>query len=180
MGILGRATPGEKSRPRDRLLGRTLAAGSSAAPQVPLILFADDARGTRLLFEKAVLSQLPGYDAHIVQDGNGFRKGLKEPGIHAIISDYHLDQEDGIALLEEARHSHPDAVLVLISAYNDVPPDLEELGRRGIDAVTRKPWNGIAFVRMLQALLATDPEKRAQRRNQGAWQQEKFIPEPQD
>lgn len=171
-----RATSKERAQDQERAISRRF--GVPTPDREPELVFADDARGTCLLFEKSVVNKIRGLRVQTVPDAVGLRRHLRQRSMppQAVVCDYHLGDEDGNQILRDIRKDDPDILLILISAYDDVPPDLMKLGAAGIDAVARKPWNSIALATMIQSLLDKPPEERAAKRvEDGSWHQAKFV-----
>ena len=102
----------EGQHPPDRL------AASRAAPDMPLLLFAEDETLLRLSATRAlqscgfrVLATASGEDALDAYD--------KTPGISALVADIRMGGMDGVDLTRHLRLRRPDLPVLLISGYAD-------------------------------------------------------------
>ena len=103
-------------------------------------------RGTILVAEDEGLArhslteilQEEGYQVYEAADGNSALKILDEVDIDLVLSDVKMPGADGIAVLKQARETHPQTLVMLMTAYASVDTVVEAL-RLGAQDYLLKP-----------------------------------------
>jgi DNA-binding NtrC family response regulator len=83
----------------------------------------DDQRMRELLRE---LFEREGYFVETASDGNRAFELLQKKAFDIIITDLKMPDVDGMAVLEKAKETQPDALVIVITAYGTVESAVEE------------------------------------------------------
>jgi PAS domain S-box-containing protein len=67
-----------------------------------------------------------------------------------VVSDQRMPGMDGVALLEEIRHLHPDGYRVLLTAHGDLDTVSKAVNQGGIHRFLQKPWDRRALRQAVQ------------------------------
>lgn len=89
------------------------------------------------------------------------------PRVDLVLSDNHMADMDGLELLARARELRPEAARALMTAYLDLAATPQELGRMGLHALIRKPWEWPELARFVGRLLGLPQEERARLEREG-------------
>lgn len=82
---------------------------------------------------------------------------LQEARFDVLISDYRMQQLDGVSLLARARELDPRTVRIMLSAAADFGTVLAAVNRAEVFRYIPKPWSEAQLSADLQAALAFDP-----------------------
>jgi len=105
------------------------------APRGTILVADDEGLARRSLSE---LLQEEGYQVHEAADGNSALQLLDEIDFDLILSDLKMPGADGVAVLKKARETHPQTMVVLMTAYASVDTVVEAL-RLGAQDYLLKP-----------------------------------------
>ena len=104
----------------------------------PGILLVDDEKAIRELFSR-YLSKA-GYEIHTVSMLAEAREALAANHYDVVLLDMKLPDGDGLDWVGELRETLPNAAVVIITGYGDIPVAVEAM-RRGADQFLTKPVN---------------------------------------
>src|SRR5262249_28819492 len=104
--------------------GMTAPVGQTPSEGVPSVLIVDDEKLVWWSLRQRL--ERDGYQVGIAETGE--EAGEKfETGFHLILLDYQLPDADGLELLRELRASHPDTIVILLTAHATI--------RRAVEAM---------------------------------------------
>ena len=84
--------------------------------------------------------------------GDAYQKVMASP-YDLVISDLHLGDLDGLALLTRIRADHPGTRLILVTG--DISPELEQSAQQlGVDQCIAKPYTGEMLASRVKSLLS--------------------------
>lgn len=81
-----------------------------------------------------------GYDVAAAPDGKQALARIDEELPDLILSDIHMPEVDGLALLEEVKRRYPETVIIVMTAFSSIDSAVEAM-RRGADDYLSKPLN---------------------------------------
>ncbi|MBT3604815.1 MAG: response regulator [Candidatus Latescibacteria bacterium] len=103
------------------------------------ILLVDDERDVLLVLEDLFTSR--GYHVTTASDGTEALERLKNESPDLILSDYRMNEMDGITLLKETRDVCPDAIRILLTAHGDLKLAMQAINEASVYKFITKPWN---------------------------------------
>ncbi|HEX2768848.1 MAG TPA: response regulator [Geobacteraceae bacterium] len=83
------------------------------------ILYVEDDPVTRNILCKMIPLKFPGIDFHSAENGKVGLELYKEHAPDIIITDINMPVMDGIKMAAEIKTLHPDAIIIIVSAYSD-------------------------------------------------------------
>jgi two-component system response regulator AtoC len=123
------------------------------------LLIIDDEEGVRTSF--SLLLGDEGFSVEAAADADEALQRCAKASFDVILCDVRMPRRDGLALLPELRVSHPDAIVLMMSAFDDVDQALEAV-RRGADDYLAKPFQ---LEELLLAIGKTEERERLRREN---------------
>ncbi|HTL37645.1 MAG TPA: ATP-binding protein [Kofleriaceae bacterium] len=104
----------------------------------PLVLYVDDERPNRIVFEQSLKSE---FRIKTVADGNAALATLASEDVAVLVSDIRMPEIDGLELLRIAKDKHPHTLRMVITAYSDFDPILRAINEGLVARYIVKPWN---------------------------------------
>lgn len=110
-----------------------------AAPdRGPLVLYVDDERANRVVFEKSFASR---FRIRTAADGREALQILKQEPVAVLLTDQRMPGMSGDELLRHVKRDHADVVRVVITAYSDIEPILAAINEGLVARYIVKPWD---------------------------------------
>ncbi|NMC43018.1 MAG: sigma-54-dependent Fis family transcriptional regulator [candidate division Zixibacteria bacterium] len=126
-----------------------------------MILIIDDDKAVRVSL--ALILKQAGYATRMAEDP---QEGLAIAAEHSpelFILDMNFSVkttgEEGLALLKELKHRHPDRPIILITAWGSIPLAVEGMKAGAADFIT-KPWNNDHFLQTVTTALSLSRSAR--------------------
>jgi signal transduction histidine kinase len=112
----------------------------------PLILYVDDERTNRIVFEQSLT------DFHIraVPDGDAALAVLAAEQVAVLVTDMRMPGMSGEELLRIAKERHPQTIRMVVTAYSDVDPILRAINEGLVARYIIKPWERAELVQVLR------------------------------
>jgi signal transduction histidine kinase len=129
----------------------------------PIILYVDDERANRVVFEHAFKTRFP---IRCVPSGEEALLVMRDQGVAVLVTDQRMPGMSGHELLEQTRTLYPDVVRIVITAYGDVDPILRAVNDGLVARYLVKPWDRAE----LEQILAWGLEAHALARRDSALQ----------
>lgn len=109
-------------------------------PSRPRVLVVDDVPEICHLFESALRRVRP-LNVELVTESVARRaiERVRNEKFDVVISDYRMQDADGVSVLTESRATNPGGIRVLMTGYNEIPTSASRLREAGIDAYLQKP-----------------------------------------
>jgi len=113
----------------------------------PLVLYVDDERANRIVFEQSL-----GTDFRIkaVADGHSALAILDEQDVAVLVTDMRMPGMNGEELLRIAKERKPQTFRVVVTAYADVDPILRAINEGLVARYIIKPWIRAELVQVLR------------------------------
>jgi len=104
----------------------------------PIILYVDDERANRVVFEQAFRAK---FTIRCAANGEEALAILAEQPVAVLLTDQRMPGMSGHELLERTRALYPDVIRVVITAYGDVDPILRTVNEGLVARYLVKPWD---------------------------------------
>jgi two-component system NtrC family sensor kinase len=106
--------------------------------QEPFILYVDDERANRVVFEVAFKQRFP---VRCVDSGEAALEVLAQDKVAVLVTDQRMPGMSGHELLEKAREKYPDVVRIIITAYGEMDLILRAVNEGLVSRYLVKPWD---------------------------------------
>src|SRR5262245_12988270 len=108
-------------------------------PPGPLVLYVDDERPNRIVFERSFAGKFRIKAVHDGQQGLDVLASGEEVAV--LLTDQRMPLMSGDDLLRRVKRDHPDVVRMVITAYADVEPILAAINEGLVARYIVKPWD---------------------------------------
>lgn len=106
--------------------------------QPPLVLYVDDERANRIVFEASLKSD---FTIKTVPDARSALDVLENEPVAVLVTDIRMPEVDGLQLLRIAKERYPSTLRMVITAYSDVDPILRAINEGLVARYIVKPWH---------------------------------------
>jgi signal transduction histidine kinase len=111
-----------------------------------LVLYVDDERANRLVFEHTFNSK---FNLKVVSSGQEALEALKMGGVAVLVTDQRMPDMSGNDLLARAKQVYPEVIRIVITAYSDLDPILSAVNDGLVARYLIKPWDREELERIL-------------------------------
>lgn len=111
---------------------------SQTATAAPLVVYVDDERPNRVVFEQSLKAD---FRIKTVVSAKAALELLDQEDVAVLVSDVRMPEMDGLELLRIAKEKHPQTLRMVITAYSDVDPILRAINEGLVARYIVKPWN---------------------------------------
>lgn len=118
-----------------------------SAAETPLVLYVDDERPNRIVFEQSLASE---FRIRTAQDARTALEILADTEVAVLISDMRMPDMTGDELLRIAKERWPGTVRMVITAYSDVEPILAAINEGLVARYVIKPWQRDELIQLLR------------------------------
>jgi two-component system, sensor histidine kinase and response regulator len=119
----------------------------SVAPSSPLILYVDDERPNRIVFEQSLGSE---FRIRTAPDARSGLAILEAEEVAVLITDIRMPEMTGDDLLRIVKERWPGAIRMVITAYSDIEPILGAINEGLVARYLLKPWQRDELVQLLR------------------------------
>src|SRR5271166_2581886 len=121
------------------------------------VLLVDDDKGVRTMMKASLESK--GFDVIPAASVTEALKLITTESFDVLITDLHMpNPSDGFAVVTAMRHSHPDALTLLVSGYPDVKSAMEAILLQA-DEIIVKPFEVGKLAELVHAKMLTRPPR---------------------
>ena len=113
----------------------------------PLVLYVDDERGNRIVFEQSLNSE---FNLRTAQGAAEALELLDQHEVAAVVSDMRMPSMSGEELLRIVKERHPEVIRMVVTAYADVEPILRAINEGLVARYIVKPWIRAELVQVLR------------------------------
>lgn len=103
----------------------------------PVIVYVDDERGNRIVFEQSLASE---FAVETFAEGAAALERLQRGDVAVLVTDMRMPTMDGEELLRRAKVTHPNIIKIVVTAYSDVDPILRAINEGLVHRYIVKPW----------------------------------------
>lgn len=123
--------------------------------KIATALLVDDDTAFRLALQGALRRRgVRAFTAASVEEGY---RVLEEEAVDLVAVDYRMPGEDGIAAIPRFRKLKPDAIIVMLTGFGDIPLTVAAM-REGADTLLTKPVDVDRLLREASAIPSSDRE----------------------
>ena len=113
----------------------------------PLVLYVDDERGNRVVFEQSFGQK---FRIKTAAGGAEALELLGKEDVAVLLTDQRMPEMSGDELLRAVKDRHPQVVRVVITAYADVEPILAAINEGLVARYVIKPWDRAELEQLLR------------------------------
>jgi two-component system response regulator PhcR len=113
----------------------------------PLVLYVDDERGNRVVFEQSFGAR---FRVKTASGGAEALEILDREEVAALLTDQRMPEMSGDELLRIVKERHPQVIRVVITAYADVEPILAAINEGLVARYVIKPWDRAEMEQLLR------------------------------
>lgn len=127
-------------------------------PERRTLLIVDDVvEIVELLRQLAHRIAAPAFELIALTDPEEALALLGRRRIDVALVDYRMPRHTGVDVLREVRSRHPNARIVLMTGYNELPNEESAIEELKLDALLRKPLHASSVIALLGSLLRDEP-----------------------
>jgi len=113
----------------------------------PLVLYVDDERTNRVVFEAALGDE---FLVRVAPDGHAALAVLAAEPVAVLVTDIRMPGMDGLELLRRAKEAVPDVVRIIVTGYSDIEPILAAINEGLVARYIVKPWDRAELSQVLR------------------------------
>lgn len=119
----------------------------SDARTSPLVLYVDDERANRIVFEQSLKSE---FTIKSVDGAKAALELLAQEEVAVLVTDIRMPEVDGLDLLRIAKEKYPNTLRMVITAFSDVDPILRAINEGLVARYIVKPWERQELIQCLR------------------------------
>jgi two-component system, NtrC family, sensor kinase len=119
----------------------------STKPTGPLVLYVDDERPNRIVFEQSLGME---FNIKVCADGKSALSVLETEDVAVLITDMRMPEMTGDQLLRIVKERWPGTIRAVITAYSDIEPILESINEGLVARYIVKPWQRDELIQLLR------------------------------
>ena len=120
---------------------------SDPESKTPLILYVDDERANRVVFEQALGEE---FAVRCVPDAATALDVLATDEVAVVVTDMRMPAMTGEELLRVVKERHPKLIRIVVTAYSDIEPILRAINEGLVARYIIKPWIHAELVQVLR------------------------------
>src|SRR5512132_3409866 len=109
---------------------------SKPAKTGPLVLYVDDEKANRIVFEQSVTE----FNVISASDGPQALEVMAQQDVAVLVTDMRMPEMSGEELLRIAKERNPQTIRMVVTAYADVDPILRAINEGLVARYIVKPW----------------------------------------
>jgi len=113
----------------------------------PVIVYVDDERGNRVVFEQSLGSE---FTIETFAEGAAALERIELGGVGVLVTDMRMPTMDGEELLRLAKDRFPKIIKIVVTAYSDVDPILRAINEGLVHRYIVKPWVRAELMQVLR------------------------------
>ena len=103
----------------------------------PLVLYVDDERGNRVVFEQSLASE---FSLKVADDPQTAIEILEKHEVAVVVTDMRMPTMSGEELLRIVKERWPQTIRMVVTAYSDIDPILRAINEGLVARYIIKPW----------------------------------------
>ena len=125
----------------------TDAGNTNANAKKPLVLYVDDERGNRVVFETSMKGE---FNLKVAADAHAALEILETHDVAVIVTDMRMPSMSGEELLRIAKEKWPQSIRMVVTAYADIDPILRAINEGLVARYIVKPWVRTELIQVLR------------------------------
>ena len=128
-------------------LGPRSMADAPNAANAPLVLYVDDERPNRIVFEASLRNE---FRIKSVADAKSALEFLASDEVAVLVTDIRMPEMDGLELLAIVKERHPQTLRMVITAFSDIDPILRAINEGLVARYIIKPFERDELTQVLR------------------------------
>jgi signal transduction histidine kinase len=112
----------------------------------PLVLYVDDEKANRIVFEQSVTE----FNVITASSGQEALQIMSQREVAVLVTDMRMPEMTGEELLRISKERHPATIRMVVTAYADVDPILRAINEGLVARYIVKPWQRAELVQVLR------------------------------
>jgi signal transduction histidine kinase len=113
----------------------------------PLVLYVDDERANRVVFEQSLASE---FNIKVASDPETALQMMSKLEVAVVVTDMRMPTMNGEQLLRIVKERYPQVIRMVVTAYADVDPILRAINEGLVARYIIKPWVRTELVQVLR------------------------------
>jgi signal transduction histidine kinase len=113
----------------------------------PLVLYVDDERGNRVVFETSMKAE---FNVRVASEPSEALSILESTDVAVIVTDMRMPTMSGEELLRIAKERWPQTIRMVVTAYSDIEPILRAINEGLVARYIIKPWVRTELMQVLR------------------------------
>src|SRR5215510_4934048 len=113
----------------------------------PLVLYVDDERANRVVFEQSLGSE---FEISAVGSADDALKVFGQSDVAVLVTDMRMPRMNGEELLRIVKEKWPQTIRMVVTAYSDIDPILRAINEGLVARYIIKPWIHAELVQVLR------------------------------
>src|SRR5512134_1279280 len=113
----------------------------------PLIVYVDDEKANRIVFEQALARE---FNVRCAPEAATVLQIIEAEEVAVLVTDMRMPAMSGEELLRVVKERHPETIRIVITAYSDVDPILRAINEGLVARYIIKPWVHAELVQVLR------------------------------
>ncbi|HEX4450974.1 MAG TPA: hybrid sensor histidine kinase/response regulator [Kofleriaceae bacterium] len=113
----------------------------------PLVLYVDDERGNRVVFETSMKAE---FNVRVASEPAEALQVLESTDVAVIVTDMRMPTMSGEELLRIAKERWPQTIRMVVTAYSDIEPILRAINEGLVARYIIKPWVRTELMQVLR------------------------------
>src|SRR6185503_20035556 len=113
----------------------------------PLVLYVDDERGNRVVFETSMKAE---FNVRVASEPQEALEILEANDVAVIVTDMRMPTMSGEELLRIAKERWPQSIRMVVTAYSDIDPILRAINEGLVARYIIKPWVRTELMQVLR------------------------------
>src|SRR5580692_11495007 len=113
----------------------------------PLVLYVDDERGNRVVFETSMKAE---FNIRVASEPAEALQILESTDVAVIVTDMRMPTMSGEELLRIAKERWPQTIRMVVTAYSDIEPILRAINEGLVARYIIKPWVRTELMQVLR------------------------------
>jgi signal transduction histidine kinase len=120
---------------------------SEVNPSAPLVLYVDDERPNRIVFEQSLKTE---FRIKTLPDAKSALELMATTEVAVLVTDVRMAEMDGLELLRIARDRHPQTLRMVITAFSDIDPIVRAINEQLVARYIIKPFERTELAQVLR------------------------------
>ncbi len=120
---------------------------SEVQPSAPLVVYVDDERPNRIVFEQSLKAE---FRIKTLPDAKSALEVMALEEVAVLVTDVRMAEMDGLELVRIAKERHPQTLRMVITAFSDIDPIVRAINEGLVARYIIKPWERTELMQVLR------------------------------